>query len=370
MFCPKCGSGVDPNAAFCRGCGAPIVAGVAPVQTLTRPGIITLLAVLQFIAATVLLLGGAIGSFAALMSEDPDRGWGLLAAVLFGGVGVLQLACGIGLWKLKPYGRVLQIVLAVIGLIGIPIGTIISIFILIYMFKPGIRALFSGKAIPELTRAELVDIAALTQGSQATTVLVVVLALIGFLLRCRDPRSHRRAELAQGTNGRQRSVGHRLASGDQHRAGKLRGGGRRRPLRDHAEGSCGRVSRFLAGLYLAGLVAGSVRQEWLHLQPRKRRCGPWSGRLQRRADRDRLLRHRRTGNAPARPAPADSQRQRPERSFSTRRAPRHHGRTRSPPPRGWSSSRRSPRKRFEQENLLISCSKTRATPSATAARSR
>ena len=175
MFCPKCGSGVNANAAFCGACGAPIGAGVVPLQVLTRPGIVTLLAVLQFIAATILLLGGAIGTFAALMSEDPDRGLGLLAAVVLGGVGVLQLACGIGLWKLKPYGRVLQIVLAVIGLLGIPIGTIISIFILIYMFKPGIRALFSGKAIPELTRAELVEIAALTQGSQATTVIVVVL---------------------------------------------------------------------------------------------------------------------------------------------------------------------------------------------------
>jgi len=84
----------------------------------------------------------------------------------------------VGLWKLKPYGRTIQLVFAWIGLIGIPIGTIISILILVYLFKPGIKALFSGKPIAELTGDELTQIAAVTQGSQMAVVVVVLLVAL------------------------------------------------------------------------------------------------------------------------------------------------------------------------------------------------
>jgi hypothetical protein len=47
-----------------------------------------------------------------------------------------------GLWNLQPWARVVAIVFAIIGLINIPIGTIISIIILWYLFKPDIKAVF------------------------------------------------------------------------------------------------------------------------------------------------------------------------------------------------------------------------------------
>jgi hypothetical protein len=72
----------------------------------------------------------------------------------------------------------MQLVFAWIGLIGIPIGTIISILILVYLFKPGIKALFSGKPVTELTVDELTQIAAVTQGSQAAIVVVVLLVAV------------------------------------------------------------------------------------------------------------------------------------------------------------------------------------------------
>jgi type IV pilus assembly protein PilA len=174
MFCSRCGSEVVPTSVFCSACGAPVGVGVEPVQELTRPGIITLLAVLQFIGAAVWLFVAIFGSGAFLLGNDTDRGFGVIIAVILGGFGLLQLACGIGLLTLKPYGRVLQLVFAFIGLLGFPIGTVISILILIYMFKPGIKVLFSGKPASALTPGEMTQIAALRQGSQATVIIVVI----------------------------------------------------------------------------------------------------------------------------------------------------------------------------------------------------
>ena len=83
---------------------------------------------------------------------------------------------------LKPYGRTLQLILASVGLLAIPIGTIICACILIYMRKPGIKALFSGKRPAELTPVELAEIARVTTGSQRTTVLIVVLLALGSII--------------------------------------------------------------------------------------------------------------------------------------------------------------------------------------------
>lgn len=177
MFCSRCGAPVVPNSAFCSSCGAPTGIGVERGDALRRPGIVTLLAVLQFIGAALLLVAAAIGLGAVAMNGDGERGMAIVVSVLVGGLGGLQLACGLGLWKLRPYGRTLQLAFAFIGLLGVPLGTMISIFILVYLFKPGIKALFSGKTVAELTPAELAEIAAATQGSQLATVLIVVVVL-------------------------------------------------------------------------------------------------------------------------------------------------------------------------------------------------
>ena len=153
MHCSRCGAQLAPNAAFCGACGASVALAAGAVSPLKRPTIISVLAVLQFIGAAIWLLVGvvAIGSLAISNSGQVETAFG---GLLLGGLGTLQLACGIGLWKLKRYGRTLQLVFAWIGLIGIPIGTIISILILVYFFKPGIKVLFSGKPVTELTTDE------------------------------------------------------------------------------------------------------------------------------------------------------------------------------------------------------------------------
>jgi len=58
-------------------------------------------------------------------------------------IGILDIVIGWGLWNLKRWARTFAIVLAVIGLIGFPIGTVISIVTLWYLFKPEIKACFA-----------------------------------------------------------------------------------------------------------------------------------------------------------------------------------------------------------------------------------
>jgi hypothetical protein len=79
-----------------------------------RPGIVTLLAVLN-------LIGGVTGvGFALLFALGGMRGGGapelapILAGIgaLYGAIGALQVATGVGLLGLKPWARTLQIVLA------------------------------------------------------------------------------------------------------------------------------------------------------------------------------------------------------------------------------------------------------------------
>ncbi len=138
-----------------------------------------MLAILQFAGAGIWLVGAVfawIGQVTHTVSPDPDAG----AVVVGTGImGILQLVCGIGLWKIKPYGRVLQIGAACIGLVAIPIGTVVSIAILIYMFKPGIKLLFSGRPGETLTATEVEQVNAVLASSTATTVVrIVVVALL------------------------------------------------------------------------------------------------------------------------------------------------------------------------------------------------
>lgn len=100
-----------------------------------KPGGIVILAILYILSGIFALGGGAI-TF--------GLGEGVLAAV--GGfliiVGVIDFAIAFGLWNLQPWARTVAIVFAIIGLLSFPIGTIISIIILWYLFKPEIKEAF------------------------------------------------------------------------------------------------------------------------------------------------------------------------------------------------------------------------------------
>jgi type II secretory pathway pseudopilin PulG len=140
-----------------------------------RPTVVTVLAVLHLIAGSLLVLSG-LGGAALGLNDYP-----IAASVLGLGLltyGVAHLACGTGLWLLKPYGRFLEIAISCLGLLGFPVGTAISVLILIYMFRPGVKVLFSGRPEAEWTAAERQSVTSDAQGS-LTTVIVILVAILG-----------------------------------------------------------------------------------------------------------------------------------------------------------------------------------------------
>ena len=109
-----------------------------------RPAGVTILAVLQFLSGIVylgmgamFLTGGGYGGYIPGLTE--------VLAIIGGIFIVLGLVCfliGWGLWTLKGWARIIAIILAILSLCNIPIGTIIGIIILWYLFKPEIKAAF------------------------------------------------------------------------------------------------------------------------------------------------------------------------------------------------------------------------------------
>jgi type IV pilus assembly protein PilA len=188
--CPSCGLPNRESAERCA-CGnvfgqpaqrtpaSPLPAGSAGSGTIKRPGGVTALAVLQFIGGGLWALTALI-CLGVLAFGDTTDGTGptlFVAGVLTGGISTLQIICGLGLWRLKSYGRTIQLVMSWIGLIGFPIGTLISIVVLIYLTKPGIKILFSGKSADEFTPDEMQQVLAATQGGIGTVIAVMLIAL-------------------------------------------------------------------------------------------------------------------------------------------------------------------------------------------------
>jgi len=146
--------------------------------TLTRPPAITVLSIVHFITAGLALLT-AIACLYVAGTNTGSGSDGSLAVV----VGVIALAgaavtgvCATGLWTLRPYGRVVQLVLAGIGLLAIPIGTLLAGLLLAYLFKPGVKVLFARRPGDALTVAESAAIARDANGGLAIAVIVMLLA--------------------------------------------------------------------------------------------------------------------------------------------------------------------------------------------------
>jgi len=58
-------------------------------------------------------------------------------------IGLPQIVCGIGLLSFKRWARILGIVLAAIGLINVPIGTVFGIYAIVILFNKETEPLFT-----------------------------------------------------------------------------------------------------------------------------------------------------------------------------------------------------------------------------------
>jgi hypothetical protein len=124
-------------------------------QAAVRPDGVSLLAILFYLLAALSIIGGIFlvagsDSIVDLIEEEattdiPDWVMNNMRDLLtVGGViaiiiGLLYAITGWGLWNLKSWSRLVAIILAVISLLNIPIGTIIGLVVLWYLFKPEIK---------------------------------------------------------------------------------------------------------------------------------------------------------------------------------------------------------------------------------------
>jgi len=196
MNCHQCGGNMPEGAAFCALCGAKaggVEAKMPPplpsqkpkyyssTDLFQRPGIVTLLAVLNFIGAAFYLIGAVV--FFVMASKQPEDlvSFGVVGGFVFI-FGIVHYACGRGLWNLKPYGRTLQIILACFGLLGFPVGTIVSILILVYFSKPQMKALFSGKSQAELSEAEREMLLQFSESSSGAAGVAIAIIAVGLVM--------------------------------------------------------------------------------------------------------------------------------------------------------------------------------------------
>ncbi len=134
-----------------------------------RTGFITLLAVLRFVFS--LPCFGIV--WIAIDEEILD------IAIASGVFGLIQILTAVGLIKLKPFGRHLEIVLSYMGLVIFPAGTIASVLILGYLNRPQIRLLFLGKIESEWTETEKTTWEEFRRKGSLMRAMFVVLLLFG-----------------------------------------------------------------------------------------------------------------------------------------------------------------------------------------------
>ena len=149
-YCFRCGKEIEANATFCWNCGVQLKPVIASAPSLrvprisVRPSGVTILAVLYWLSAIVAILGGLayVAGMAYLLPLAFLALFWIVGGVLIV-IGILDIVIGWGVWSLRKWARTVAIVLAIVGLISFPIGTIISIITLWYLFKPEIKACFA-----------------------------------------------------------------------------------------------------------------------------------------------------------------------------------------------------------------------------------
>jgi general secretion pathway protein G len=141
IMCPSCGNSLSVPGS--NGSGSYRTSSASrKIDPVKRPRLVSVLAIYT--------VAQGLAGIASVYHYDFSPVF-LMFAVLHAGVSV---ACAIGLWQLKPWGRVLQIVLAIIGLFVPPVVTVLSILILIYMFRADTKVRFSGLGPHRLTANE------------------------------------------------------------------------------------------------------------------------------------------------------------------------------------------------------------------------
>jgi hypothetical protein len=137
--------------------------------------------ILYYIGGVFMVLAG-IGLSAVLItgpgtaSQEPGMAFLYIIGPVYLGLGVLSLAVGRGLRKLRPWARLVTIVLSAIGLLGFPVGTLINGYILYLVLSA------QGKRVFEDDYPAIIDATPdIKYRTSAVTWAVVGLMILGFV---------------------------------------------------------------------------------------------------------------------------------------------------------------------------------------------
>jgi len=125
-----------------------------------RPDGITIISIYHYFVTALYIIGAcfliAVPFIVAMVPDDEAAVAVPIVAIVMAFAILLVLvfaaaygAVGWGLWNLKPWARLGAIVLAGLGLLSIPIGTIIGGLTLWYLFQPEARAAFGEEMEPQ-----------------------------------------------------------------------------------------------------------------------------------------------------------------------------------------------------------------------------
>ncbi len=122
------------------------------MKQVKRPDGVTIIAIIEFVLAAPFFLGAlAILFFAVpgvIMYTRHPMGllaplFGLAIGILFSAAfGVLFVIAGIGMLSMRNWARIMTIILAILMLPGFPVGTLLGVVALWYLFQDEVKALF------------------------------------------------------------------------------------------------------------------------------------------------------------------------------------------------------------------------------------
>jgi type II secretory pathway pseudopilin PulG len=127
-----------------------------PPPAFSRPFGVILLGILNALGAVLYFGLGALFLVVSITEAEKAEASGVL--VVLGGVlvvvGTFHALTASGLFLLKGFGRICQMIQSAFGLLAIPLGTVVSALILYYLTRPGVALLFSGRPPAAMTPEE------------------------------------------------------------------------------------------------------------------------------------------------------------------------------------------------------------------------
>ena len=151
-----------------------------PPPAFSRPFGVVLLGILNTLGALLYLGLGVL--LLIVSTTESSQAEGRIVLVVVGGlfvlVGAFHATTATGLFLLKGYGRICQMIQSGVGLLAIPIGTIVSVLVLYYLTRPGVALLFSGRPPAAMTPEER-TLVSRDSDQGVAIVAVAIVALFG-----------------------------------------------------------------------------------------------------------------------------------------------------------------------------------------------